>query len=145
MTQAVSRQLFAPAVLLAVWLAPMPRHGNIAGIPSLCLFHRLTGLPCPGCGFTRSLVCCAHGHWSEAVFYHPLGPVLFASLVVWSLLGIARIVRAFTGGPEIDAVPWARRNPLLIERAVRFSSVIALLLLAGVWFARMLKVIPSPP
>src|SRR5690348_8340698 len=74
----------APFLLLAAALAPMPATGatSVGGVPSLCLFHHLTGLPCPGCGMTRSVVCCAHGAWGQAVAFHPLGPLVFAGLVL---------------------------------------------------------------
>lgn len=37
------------------------------GFYPVCLFHRLTGLNCPGCGGTRSLYALLHGHIQAAL------------------------------------------------------------------------------
>jgi hypothetical protein len=47
--------------------------------PTLCPFRLVTGLPCPGCGLTRSWTAAAHGHLSDAFAYNFFGPI---SLVV---------------------------------------------------------------
>ena len=55
--------------LLALPLAAiLPSDG--AGIP-VCLFHSLTGLPCPGCGLTRAFSSLLHGQAAAAFAYHP--------------------------------------------------------------------------
>ena len=55
--------------LLALPLAALlPSDG--AGIP-VCLFHSLTGLPCPGCGLTRAFSSLLHGQVAAAFAYHP--------------------------------------------------------------------------
>lgn len=38
----------------------------------LCLFHRFTGLHCPGCGMLRALHHLAHGRVLTALGYNPL-------------------------------------------------------------------------
>lgn len=43
--------------------------------PVLCPFRRLTGLPCPTCGLTRSWIAALHGRLGESVALHPLGPL----------------------------------------------------------------------
>ena len=47
---------------------------------SICQFRRLTGLPCPTCGVTRSLAMLAKGEWQRAIAYHPLGPLVAVAL-----------------------------------------------------------------
>ena len=37
-----------------------------------CLFHRLTGLYCPGCGGKRAVYLLFHGHPLLSLWYHPL-------------------------------------------------------------------------
>lgn len=38
----------------------------------LCLVKNITGIPCPGCGLTRSYLALLNGHLILAFFYHPL-------------------------------------------------------------------------
>ncbi len=70
------------AVLVLAWALP----ADGFGIP-LCQFKTLTGLPCFGCGMTRSFIGMAHLDVSKAVFYHPVGAVLFVLLVPLTLVG----------------------------------------------------------
>jgi len=42
-------------------------------LPETCSFLDLTGLPCPGCGLTRSVVAAAHGNLAASWEFHRLG------------------------------------------------------------------------
>ena len=48
------------------------------GLP--CPFHDYLGIPCPGCGLTRSLLALAHGNLLDSLAWHPYGILLAASL-----------------------------------------------------------------
>jgi hypothetical protein len=102
----------APAVLALSFL--MPR----GGLPvSLCWFYNVTGLPCPGCGMTRSLASISHLHLGEAVRYHPFGLVLYPLLVVLtaaSLAGEARRARLRA---------WLGRHPWVEGRGARARAI----------------------
>ena len=60
---------------------------------TLCLFERVTGRPCPGCGMTRSILRLSQGDVVGSLRMHPLGVVL-AGLVVaatfGTIVGLAR-------------------------------------------------------
>jgi len=65
----------------------------------VCPIRSLTGIPCPTCGMTRSLMAVARGEWGEAIGYHAFGPLLFLILLVAALhllleLGLQRRVHA---------------------------------------------------
>lgn len=50
--------------------------------PLFCPFRALTGIPCPGCGLTRSFTAIALGQWETAINYHLFGPVIFLGFVI---------------------------------------------------------------
>lgn len=95
--------VFAAAILL-----PLPgADGRIAHLPDVCVFYRLTGLPCPGCGLTRAFVCLEHGHWAESLHWHPLGGLVFGIFVLlWLRAGLTWL----HGAPIWSIAPrWATR------------------------------------
>jgi hypothetical protein len=75
-------------VFLVAWLWEW--HG-----PGLCLFHRLTGLECPGCGMTRAFHALTHGHVDEALGFNLLSLPLFIALAVVLVLDLVYIARGF--------------------------------------------------
>ena len=83
--------LLLSGVFAASALLPLPASstGRIAHLPSVCLFYHLTGLPCPGCGLTRSFVCLGHGHLRDSLHWHPLGPIIYGVfLLLWLRCGL---------------------------------------------------------
>jgi hypothetical protein len=77
-----------PATLLLLGLvvgALIPLNWLTSG-PSLCPFKVMTGLPCPGCGLTRSTVAFLHGDITTSFYFHPLGAPMVIALVVFALI-----------------------------------------------------------
>ena len=83
---------------------------NIEDGPVICPFRALTGLPCPGCGLTRSWVYAAHGWWQESFASNAFGLVVVAAILALAVVVVARRVRR-TPPPSIDRV---LRHPVAI-------------------------------
>lgn len=49
----------------------------------LCIFKVITGVPCPSCGSTRSVVSFFKGDVYEAIMYNPIG-IILAGLIVFT-------------------------------------------------------------
>jgi hypothetical protein len=50
-----------------------PRNTPRAALPTLCMVKRTFGVPCPGCGLTRSFIYLAEGDWVASWRAHRLG------------------------------------------------------------------------
>src|SRR6266853_6628726 len=55
-----------------------PPHGT--GF-TVCWLASATGIPCPGCGLTRSLSCGLRGMFAESWHYHPMGFLVLALFI----------------------------------------------------------------
>jgi len=63
------RALALGGVLGMLWFVPLDWICN-GDVPVLCLFRRLTGHECLGCGMTRAFFSLLHGQWEEALRYN---------------------------------------------------------------------------
>jgi hypothetical protein len=68
---------------------------------TFCPFRLVTGLPCPFCGLTHSLLALGGGDIHSSVRFSPLGPLVavLALVVGWGVL------RSIRGGPPLS---WPR-------------------------------------
>jgi hypothetical protein len=148
-TKALPAQKHAPAkaisnILTADWFwalcivigailvpAPTPGATTVLGLPNLCIFRNITGIACPGCGMTRSLIATGHLHLEDALMFHPLGPVVFVILTTYGLAFLQR------RRPDRQAPPMA----------FRWQSAVAVLTAIGfgaVWVARLMGYLTTP-
>lgn len=118
----------APLLLLALFLVPPPGPDNksLLGLPDLCPVRVLTHIPCPGCGMSRSLVCCAHGEFPRAFWLHPLGPLFFTLLIGFVLLRLL---------PKLQPSP----------KLVHVGAGVLVVLMLSLWGIRLLGWLPKPP
>lgn len=123
----------AALTLAALVPPPTPSGRSLLGLPTLCPLRLATGIPCPGCGMTRAIVCCAHLDFARAAALHPLGPVVFVGLVGWAALSLLRLRR-----PDLLAsAPWRRAG------TVAAALLTAALLL--LWPLRLCGVVAPAP
>jgi hypothetical protein len=98
---------------------------GVSPIPP-CIFHQVTGQPCPMCGATRSFVALAHGDIARSVYLYPLAPVLFLAM----LIGIGYGAWAMATGKK-----------LRLQMSLRTHQVIGLIILLAFalnWLAKLL-------
>ena len=107
------------AVVMAVgahfvvrWNLPMPQ----------CLLRKLTGLPCPTCGCTRSLLAWSQLDPVEAFRFNPLFSTLLVGVFVWLLAwGFERVSgRLFLGPWRARATRWPWGKVLIVLAVVNW-------------------------
>jgi hypothetical protein len=117
-------------ILLLSFLLPMPNNGKILNVGSICSFQNFFGLPCPGCGLTRSFVAMGHGLFQESYRWHPLGPFLFGLTVIYLIASLFLL---------------NKQPPLKIDWRVQVGSLLVLAFVMLVfWGLRLNGVFPMP-
>ena len=57
--------------------------GLLDQLPEICIFKRLTGLKCPGCGMTHAFICLGRFQFGEALRYNIFSVFLFYGGLLW--------------------------------------------------------------
>jgi hypothetical protein len=94
---------------------------DLSFIPHICLFQHFFGIPCPGCGITRSLLAFFVGDFQSAWMQNPVGPILGVSLVAQIPIRILALC----------SVSWSRRVFRLSR--VTTTGIICLLMLNWIY------------
>ena len=94
---------------IGVWLP-----GEGVGF-TICLAYRTTGIPCPGCGLSRSVANTLEGDLPQALWYNPMGPVVALFCVVFA-------VTAFLPQARVEAF-WVRLRDVYRARKIVFDSI----------------------
>lgn len=124
-------------LVIAALLPPVPAGAGgdgltVAGhrLPDACAMYRTTGLPCPGCGLTRSWVAALHGDLSGSLGHHALGWLVLAYAVAqlgrnaaWLALPRRRLAVERFGRP-LDRAVVAVAVLLLIAWIPRFFGAL---------------------
>ncbi|MDP4282589.1 MAG: DUF2752 domain-containing protein [Bacteroidota bacterium] len=55
----------------------------------LCVFHAVTGIPCPACGTMRSINAIFHADIAGSMHYNPLGWIVLPAMILFPLWIIA--------------------------------------------------------
>ena len=110
--------------------------------PVLCPFRCLTGLPCPGCGLTRSFCAMAQGDFTQAFAFHLFGPILMLALVVGiPLLLVEGLTRR--ANPILNAALFSKRGGYVAAAAL-FSYHLLRLIAMG-WSGALWTGMRHPP
>ncbi|HXA43472.1 MAG TPA: DUF2752 domain-containing protein [Candidatus Solibacter sp.] len=113
------------SVLGASYVLPVFWSRGVTPIPP-CIFHQITGQPCPMCGATRSFVALAHADFGKAVYLYPLAPLMFLAM----LIGIGYGGWVMLTGRRITWRP--------SRRAQQRIGLVIVALFAANWLAKLL-------
>jgi hypothetical protein len=80
-----------------LWLAWNIADASAGRLPDACLWKAVTGVPCPSCGTTRSIMHLAEGDLTGAVMTNPFGLILAGAMIVIPFWVIADLVRGRDG------------------------------------------------
>jgi hypothetical protein len=98
------------------------------GIP--CLFHALTGIPCPSCGMTRAFLALSHGRFHEALDLHLASPCVYLAAWVILVLSTLQLLR----GRDLLTPTWHRLKDALVPLTLILMALAWLLNLYHWWF-----------
>jgi hypothetical protein len=76
--------------------------------PDVCLLKSTTGVPCPFCGTTRSIMSVLQGEWMNALHLNPLGILLIVFVMIvplWMLVDYISGTQSFYRTFNV----WAKR------------------------------------
>jgi hypothetical protein len=97
--------------------------GGVGWMPG-CLFHKLTGLDCPGCGMTRGTYALLHGRFAEAFAFNPVGMILLPLAMI--ALGI-------------EVLGWVRGKPMPFRIVPgRWGATVIAVVVIVFWIVRNL-------
>jgi hypothetical protein len=88
----------------------------------LCTFKVLTGLPCPTCGLTRTVIALSRGDLGRAFFMNPLAAIAAVAALIYLVYAAA-----------VLALRLPRLRPLVTPMDARILRVAALTLVAVNW------------
>ncbi|MNJ98121.1 hypothetical protein D3C87_158840 [compost metagenome] len=64
------------------WVSWFLYHGIPDNNFTPCIFKNVTGIACPSCGSTRSVLLLSHGNFTDALLLNPLGVFMAAIMLI---------------------------------------------------------------
>jgi hypothetical protein len=86
-------RIFVIVVLMAYFALSNPPNNNPAGHSTVCIFHNLTGYPCPACGTVRGLKYFFHFDFYNSLMMNPLAVIVALYMIVglvWMTIDLMR-------------------------------------------------------
>ena len=115
--------LFSNIFIILAFFSLHSCSDQLASIPHVCVFQKVLGIPCPGCGITRSLFSIVNGDMFLAWQYNPTGLLIFLFILMQIPLRI--IALKFQNTAE------------MISKISRTGSIIVICLLFLVWVLKL--------
>lgn len=94
----------------------------------ICFIKKTTGLPCPSCGSTRSVLSIINGDFSKALLINPLGffvSVIMIALPIWITIDICRKRKTLY-------IAYKKTENIIKKKSIS-SLLIAFILINWIW------------
>ena len=96
--------------------------------PGVCLFKRITGIPCPSCGSTRSVLSILNGDFIGVLLWNPFGLIILSILVLAPLWILYDVV-----GQKDSFFQFYIRAEIFLRRKWIAIPLILLVILNWIW------------
>lgn len=96
-------RIFVIVVLMAYFVLCNAPNNNPSGHRTICIFHNVTGYPCPACGTVRGLKYFFHLDFYNALMMNPLAVLVALYMIVglvWMSIDLCRNSNSF------DRITW---------------------------------------
>jgi hypothetical protein len=124
--------LFAAGLLLLGygWILYLKMSHNNKALSSvgLCIFKQTTGIPCPSCGSSRSVLAITRGQFTEAFLWNPLGYMIAAVLLILPFV----ILYDLAYQQKVLIHIYERIENLFRKRVILFSAI-TLIIANWIW------------
>lgn len=101
---------FSTIILCVAAVFAVHHQATLDALPHVCLVQAVGGIPCPGCGITRSILAMLSGDPSRAWHMNPVGPLLCLAVVsqvplrLLALTGVLNSRRAMAASHGLTAI-----------------------------------------
>lgn len=109
------------------WLIYIIREGAM-GSTRICLFHNITGYPCPSCGTTRSVLHILRGDVFQAILTNPFGVIVFSAMIVIPIWMIYDLITQ-----KWTFVVMYQKMEVMVRRPKLAIVLVALVIINWIW------------
>jgi len=127
-SEILQNRIFASIIVIVACVQTGLVAFGLSGWP--CPFRSTLGLPCPGCGLSRSLAYLLKGNWNEALHAHAFAPVIFTGFII--MAGLSLLPKKYYS-----------RAVKTIEKYEKASGFVPILLVTMMlyWGARLIELL----
>jgi hypothetical protein len=112
-----------------VWIGYQLTHTHEHTAGTLCVFKNVTGIPCPSCGVTRSILYLLQGEFLCGLYLNPIGLLGLIALIVmpcWMLVDAIN--------KKSSLITFYRKAELVIKtQRIIYFPLIGLVLMNWIW------------
>lgn len=115
--------VLASSIFVLIMLFVITHLDILSFLPGFCIINKTFGIPCPGCGITRSLKSLLQFNIIDSWVYNPAGIIVFFCF--------------FVQIPLRATILLSRKNIHIIETTFKVINIIAIASILLVWIERV--------